>query len=277
MTQGGFLTPPPGFLQSLRKICDQHNIMLIMDEACFSSRKMFATPRATWHRIKMGLALVFVALYCAKHSVLIDDCAGHSVTKKYTMQSRRSSLYIFCDVPRRRCTGAKRRGPHRQVVGAPAPDGGRAGHPALRQGHCLRVSLCRHAPALFFHGPLSVRGFYILCCLTMGLFQYIGIQILQPSHLLFDGTVASGMSPPALQPCPVGAGLATKEDVFAKLAPGTLGGTYGGSSLGCAAAAATLEAIAADDMLTNAQQRGRQLVEVSPKLDSKLLLVTGLA
>ena len=30
--EGGFLTPPPGFLPGLRKICDEHNIVLILDE-----------------------------------------------------------------------------------------------------------------------------------------------------------------------------------------------------------------------------------------------------
>eukprot|EP00798_Chlamydomonas_sp_ICE-L_P006283 gene6283-2914_t len=32
MGEGGFLTPPPGFLSGLRKICDDNNIMLIADE-----------------------------------------------------------------------------------------------------------------------------------------------------------------------------------------------------------------------------------------------------
>ena len=30
--EGGFLTPPPSFLPGLRKICDDNNIVLIMDE-----------------------------------------------------------------------------------------------------------------------------------------------------------------------------------------------------------------------------------------------------
>lgn len=32
MGEGGFLTPPPSFLPSLRKICDEHGIVLIIDE-----------------------------------------------------------------------------------------------------------------------------------------------------------------------------------------------------------------------------------------------------
>lgn len=42
--EGGFLTPPPGFLRSLRKLCDQHGILLIADEVrtspCGISRRM---------------------------------------------------------------------------------------------------------------------------------------------------------------------------------------------------------------------------------------------
>ena len=30
--EGGFLTPPPSFLPGIRKICDENNIVLIMDE-----------------------------------------------------------------------------------------------------------------------------------------------------------------------------------------------------------------------------------------------------
>src|SRR6185436_15478104 len=30
--EGGYLVPPPGFLASLRKLCDQHGILLIFDE-----------------------------------------------------------------------------------------------------------------------------------------------------------------------------------------------------------------------------------------------------
>ena len=30
--EGGFLTPPPGFLDALRRICDEHKMLLIFDE-----------------------------------------------------------------------------------------------------------------------------------------------------------------------------------------------------------------------------------------------------
>ena len=34
MGEGGFLTPPPGFLAGLRKICDREGMLLIIDEVC---------------------------------------------------------------------------------------------------------------------------------------------------------------------------------------------------------------------------------------------------
>ena len=45
--------------------------------------------------------------------------------------------------------------------------------------------------------------------------------------------------------------------------PGTLGGTYGGGPLACAAAVATLDVIEGEGLLQNAEARGRQLVAVS--------------
>ena len=35
--EGGFLTPPPAFLPGLRKLCDKHGLLLILDEVCASS------------------------------------------------------------------------------------------------------------------------------------------------------------------------------------------------------------------------------------------------
>lgn len=32
MGEGGYVPAPPGFLQGLRDICDQHSILLIVDE-----------------------------------------------------------------------------------------------------------------------------------------------------------------------------------------------------------------------------------------------------
>ena len=35
--EGGFLTPPPAFLPGLRKLCDKHGLLLILDEVRASS------------------------------------------------------------------------------------------------------------------------------------------------------------------------------------------------------------------------------------------------
>ena len=32
MGEGGFLTPPKAFFQTVRQLCDEHGILLIMDE-----------------------------------------------------------------------------------------------------------------------------------------------------------------------------------------------------------------------------------------------------
>lgn len=74
-----------------------------------------------------------------------------------------------------------------------------------------------------------------------------------PDILVFAKGIASGF--------PM-AGIATKPDFFAKLRPGSIGGTFSSSTLGCAAACATLDAIRDEGMLENAAQRGRQLMQV---------------
>lgn len=48
--------------------------------------------------------------------------------------------------------------------------------------------------------------------------------------------------------------------LMAKWTPGAHGGTYGGNAVACAAAAATIQAIRQENMLTNAQARGQQLI-----------------
>lgn len=35
--EGGFLTPPPGFLSALRALCDKHGMLLIFDEVSTAS------------------------------------------------------------------------------------------------------------------------------------------------------------------------------------------------------------------------------------------------
>lgn len=68
------------------------------------------------------------------------------------------------------------------------------------------------------------------------------------------------------------AGVAAREGIFERLPPGTLGGTYGGNAVACAAGAATLRAIREEKMVENARERGvqlqRGLVEMAKRHES---------
>lgn len=86
----------------------------------------------------------------------------------------------------------------------------------------------------------------------------------EPDILVFAKGIASGF--------PL-AGIAAKPEYFSSLVPGSMGGTYGSNTLGCAAAAATLDAIREDEMMENATVRGRQLVQGLVKLANKYPIV----
>ena len=55
-------------------------------------------------------------------------------------------------------------------------------------------------------------------------------------------------------------GVFTRTDIMLKLDVGSIGGTYGGNAVACAAGVATVRALREDKMLENAQERGIQLV-----------------
>jgi len=57
---------------------------------------------------------------------------------------------------------------------------------------------------------------------------------------------------------PLGA-IAAPEELWSKTLPGSMGGTYGGNAVACAAALATIEAMKEEDMLGNAQRQGEKL------------------
>lgn len=86
------------------------------------------------------------------------------------------------------------------------------------------------------------------------------VTTVQPDIMVFAKGIASGFP---------FAGLATRDDMFNKMTPGMMGGTYGGSALGCAAAVGTLEAIKEENMIPNAKERGVQLMKGLMKLASK--------
>ena len=55
-------------------------------------------------------------------------------------------------------------------------------------------------------------------------------------------------------------GVMAKRSLLAKFAPGTHGGTYGGNAVACAAALATLDVFAEEDLVGNSQVQGARLL-----------------
>lgn len=72
-----------------------------------------------------------------------------------------------------------------------------------------------------------------------------------PDVLVLAKGIASGM--------PLSA-VATREDLSAKCPAGSMGGTYSGNAVSCAAALATLDVFEREGVVANAQARGAQLV-----------------
>lgn len=86
----------------------------------------------------------------------------------------------------------------------------------------------------------------------------------RPDMLIFAKGIASGFP---------FAGLAARPHLFNGLDPGTMGGTYGGSALGCAAASATIDVIENEGLLTNAKERGMQLMKGLVDLSTRYPIV----
>lgn len=64
-------------------------------------------------------------------------------------------------------------------------------------------------------------------------------------------------------------GVFSRNDIMRKLDVGSIGGTYGGNAVACAAAGATIQAIREDHMLENATERGIQLTTGLRKLQEE--------
>ena len=60
------------------------------------------------------------------------------------------------------------------------------------------------------------------------------------------------------------AGIAARQELWDKCMPGSMGGTYGGNPVACAAACATIDAMREDDMLANAARQGDKLMAFFP-------------
>ncbi|HEX5640974.1 MAG TPA: aminotransferase class III-fold pyridoxal phosphate-dependent enzyme [Thermoleophilia bacterium] len=69
-------------------------------------------------------------------------------------------------------------------------------------------------------------------------------------------TVAKGIA----SGYPLGA-IAANHDLWAKCLAGSMGGTYGGNAVACAAGVATMDAIVEDGMLANATKQGEKLLK----------------
>ena len=85
-----------------------------------------------------------------------------------------------------------------------------------------------------------------------GQFWCVNHSGVVPDLLVFAKGIASGL--------PL-SGIICQASIMERLEPGTLGGTYGGNVVACAAALATLDVIETDDLVLNARQRGTELLE----------------
>ena len=61
-------------------------------------------------------------------------------------------------------------------------------------------------------------------------------------------------------------GIGASADLMSQWPQGAHGGTYGGNPIGCAAALATIDVIESEQLVDNARDRGRQLVDALTKL-----------
>ncbi len=64
-------------------------------------------------------------------------------------------------------------------------------------------------------------------------------------------------------------GVFSRTDIMKKLDVGSIGGTYGGNAVACAAGVATIKAVRDEKMLENATERGTQLVTGLRKLQEE--------
>ena len=115
--EGGFLTPPPGFLGALRALCDKHGVLLIFDEV--GAGVGFGSGRG-------------VLLGC------IAGCAASCFREGQQIARLTSPPPSAFVMP----AGAERRGAHRHLVGPPAADRRAARPAALCKGHRQRLPLC---------------------------------------------------------------------------------------------------------------------------------------
>lgn len=152
--EGGFLTPPPGFLGALRALCDRHGMLLIFDEARPASLSFFACLRtgctwlwprllaccSTWKRRAARPAAPCPALLTFRSCPpfrCVCHIQMHLSTASHHSAHRRGRVRA----------GPVRRGAHGALVGPPAPHRRPARPAALCKGEAAaRPSRPARAP-----------------------------------------------------------------------------------------------------------------------------------
>ncbi len=79
--EGGFLTPPPGFLSALRALCDKHGMLLIFDEVgggqTWSDSLQLSVLCMLWDTMSGVVGALMCAL-CRKHASLASTANSAS-------------------------------------------------------------------------------------------------------------------------------------------------------------------------------------------------------
>eukprot|EP00494_Astrolonche_serrata_P004815 UN04829 len=66
--------------------------------------------------------------------------------------------------------------------------------------------------------------------------------------------------------------LATRDEISAKQIPGSMGGTFGGNAVSCAAAIATIDTFHEESILKNVQERSKQLIKSLKEMKNNNLI-----
>jgi 4-aminobutyrate aminotransferase len=89
-------------------------------------------------------------------------------------------------------------------------------------------------------------------CGRTGKFFFMEYSGVRPDILIFAKGIANGF--------PL-SGIASRKELMDQQKPGTMGGTYAGNAVSCAASAAVLKAFDDEQILQNVQQRSKQLFD----------------
>jgi hypothetical protein len=210
--EGGFLTPPPGFMAALRALADKHGMLLIADEV----RGVRRAHRVQLHLVACGGRCTRMHMPMRTRAASPARGQGSACTHTHTHIHTHTHTCTRTQVQ----SGAGRTGRwwgHQHFAGMD-PDmlifakGIASGYPlagALMLSVCVYVCVCVCM-------CVCVSALWRRCALTSPVFL-----LAAPSHVI--------------------TGVATRDADFDNMAPGTMGGTYGGNAVACAAAIATIQ------------------------------------